>query len=277
MKPIIDISSWQNPRRKCGIYQIKNTVTGDYYLGSSNDIRKRIWQHRNDLVNNKHHSPHLQRSYNKYGEGAFEFTTILLCDVEHKLHLEQGLLDLLHPVYNVAKNAAASAQGTHHSAETRAKISEGNKGKKCSEETKRRMSAATSGENNPNYGKHLPMETKAKLSAVLMGRVASEETREKMSLAMIGNTNSKGNVLTDIHKQRIANSNTGKKRSEETKRKIGLSKTGNTYRRGVKLSDETREKLSLSHLGNVPSEETRAKMSIAQKVRWQNRKAIGVN
>ena len=50
-----------------------------------------------------------------------------------------------------------------------------NKGKKCSEETRRKQREAKKGEKNPMYGKHL-----------------SEETRRKLREAAKGNTNTKG-------------------------------------------------------------------------------------
>jgi len=277
-----------------GVYVIENTINGQRYVGSSSNVYKRWNGHQYALQKGIHHSQHLQLSWNKYGKESFLFKPLLWCDEKSLFLYEQTCIDVMRPEYNIAACAEASMRGVVFSEEHKAKIgascsiahkgkhlteehkrniSEANKGKLRTEETKRRMSEAQSGANNANYGKHLTVETKAKLSETLTGRVMSEESKRKISQAMIGNINSTGNVLTDIHKQRIGNSNRGKKRSEETKRNIGLSKVGNTYRRGVELSAETIEKLRLSHLGNTPSDETRAKMSEAQKVRWQIRKA----
>ena len=61
--------------------------------------------------------------------------------------------------------------GKHHSNETKLKISESkkgmtawNKGKRMSDESRRKLSVALSGENHPNYGKHLSEETRRKIS-----------------------------------------------------------------------------------------------------------------
>lgn len=88
-----------------------------------------------------------------------------------------------------------------------------NTGKKCSEETCAKISAA-------QIGKHLTEETKAKLSAAHKGKKHSEETRAKMSKAQ-----------------------TGKKHSEETRNKLSAAN------KGKKLSEETRAKVSASRIG----------------------------
>ena len=74
------------------------------------------------------------------------------------------------------------------------------KGKKFSEEHKKKMSEAMKGkqvgENNPMYGKRHSEETRNKLSEANKGKHLSEETKKKMSEAQkgkhIGNTASKG-------------------------------------------------------------------------------------
>lgn len=57
-----------------------------------------------------------------------------------------------------------------HSETTKAKISCGNKGKLVTDETRKRMSIATSGTKNPNYGRHHSEETKRKISEARMRR-----------------------------------------------------------------------------------------------------------
>ena len=109
--------------KQCGIYKILNIITKDYYLGSSSNIQKRAYRHRNELASNTCPNSHLQNAWNKYGADNFEFSTILLCDVEHKLYFEQGFIDLFKPAYNKAQNATASFQGLHHTEETKRKMS----------------------------------------------------------------------------------------------------------------------------------------------------------
>ena len=140
-----------------------------------------------------------------------------------------------------AKISAArkGKKGKPHSEESKAKISAANKGKKgkpLSEEHKAKISAA-------NKGKPLSEETKAKLSASLKGREFSEETRAKLSAAR-----------------------KGKPLSEETKAKLSASLKDNIpWNKGRKLSEEHKAKLSASLKGREFSEETRAKLSAARK------------
>ena len=121
-----------------------------------------------------------------------------------------------------------------------------------SEETKRKISLAISGENNPNYGKH-----------------TSEETRQKISEALSGSKH-------PMHGKRgQAHYNYGKKHSEETKRKISLATSGENnpnYGKcgekscwfGKEHSEETKEKMSNSQKGHKVSEETKIKMREAK-------------
>lgn len=56
-----------------GIYKIVNTKNGKFYVGSSKNIIRRFGIHRSALRNKRHHSPYLQRSWNKHGEKTFKF------------------------------------------------------------------------------------------------------------------------------------------------------------------------------------------------------------
>ena len=58
------------------IYKITNKENNKIYIGSSFNIEKRKNAHFNALRNGKHHSIHLQRAYNNYGEKAFVFTVV---------------------------------------------------------------------------------------------------------------------------------------------------------------------------------------------------------
>lgn len=81
------------------------------------------------------------------------------------------------------------------------------KGRKCSEETKAKMSAAKAGKNHPNYGKKLSDEVKAKISASNAGE----------------NNPNYGNKYSDEIKDKISKTHLGKKRSDETKAKIAAN------------------------------------------------------
>jgi group I intron endonuclease len=56
-----------------GIYKIVNQINGNFYVGSSKNIRRRWKEHLQKLKSNNHQNILLQRSWNKYGENNFRF------------------------------------------------------------------------------------------------------------------------------------------------------------------------------------------------------------
>lgn len=63
-----------------GIYGIKNSVTGEYYIGSAVDIDKRWRIHLQELKNKCHHSDKLQTAWDKFGNKKFSLEIIEVID-----------------------------------------------------------------------------------------------------------------------------------------------------------------------------------------------------
>lgn len=112
-----------------GIYQIKNTVNGKIYIGSSCNIKQRWRRHKKDLRKNIHHSCYLQRAYNKYGVASFEYSLLICCSKTDLLFFEQRFLNIYKPEYNMCLSAN-SPLGRIMSLETRQKISKSSLGNK---------------------------------------------------------------------------------------------------------------------------------------------------
>jgi len=75
INPFEDLrSDYENSN--CGIYKITNLENGKVYIGQSTDIKSRWNNHKIELRNNDHRNSHLQNSFNKYGEEAFEFRVL---------------------------------------------------------------------------------------------------------------------------------------------------------------------------------------------------------
>jgi hypothetical protein len=103
-----------------GVYQIKNTVNGKRYIGSTKSFSARFQQHRYALERNTHHSKKLQNAWNKYGSCAFVFEKVLVCSAENLLDYEQRLLDGYESASQKGYNqlcTAGSRQGTPHDEE----------------------------------------------------------------------------------------------------------------------------------------------------------------
>jgi group I intron endonuclease len=217
-----------------GIYGIKNLITGRIYVGSSNNIKGRWSYHKNYLRNNKHDSLYLQNSWNKHGEKAFKFFIIEECSEELLFEKEQFWFNYYKEnglVYNQRE------------------IIESNKGVKCSEETKRKISESHRGkywgERNPFYGKKHSEETKRKISEANTGKMRSEEEKKR-----IGKMH-KGVKFSEEHKKKIVEARKGFKHSEETKQKL------REINLGKKHSEETKKKMSETHKSKKLNEESK--------------------
>ncbi len=200
-----------------GIYALRNTVSGGFYIGSSTNIPARLRNHRSTLTRGVHDNPRLQASWNKYGPAAFVFEPICFSEPADVLATEQRLLDKLvsHPrCYNLAtlvnggapvpesRQRMREAQlGRKHPPEVRAKIAAGNRQPK-SPEARARMSAAKKGRPSPHTGKRMSDEGRANIRAGAVGRKRppgkphTAESRAKMSAAKMGNTHALGHTLS---------------------------------------------------------------------------------
>jgi len=134
-----------------GIYKITNNVNGKFYIGSSNNIKRRWRHHKSMLKNGKHTSIHLQRAYDKYGLPAFSFEIIKEVEEKDLLNEEQKMLDFLNPFgkigYNICETAGNPMLGKNHT-----------------EEVKQLLSERLSGENHPHFGKPVSKEWRRKIS-----------------------------------------------------------------------------------------------------------------
>jgi len=247
---------------KSGIYLIKNIKNNKVYIGSAVNIDKRWSQHKHYLKEGKHHSEHLQKAWNKYGEQSFTFDIIEeVSNPEHLLAYEQVYLDYYKSYeddrgYNICK-VAGSPLGVKHSEETRKKMSEASRN--ISEETRKKRSVALTGRKHTEQSKrkiseakrNISEETRKKISEAAKDRMSSKEARKKISEALTGRK------LSQETKKKISQANIGKKLSEEHKKK--LSEVNKN------MSEETKQKLRKANIGKKLSEEHKKKLSEAKK------------
>lgn len=105
-----------------GVYEIRCIRNGRRYIGSAVNITARWRLHYTQLQANKHHSMHLQRAWNKYGEAGFIFRVIESCKELTAVSREQHYIDTLNPEFNSRPNAG-SQLGFKHSEDSRKKMS----------------------------------------------------------------------------------------------------------------------------------------------------------
>lgn len=82
------------------VYKIVNKVTGDSYVGSSNDVIRRWAQHKYPSVWKAQPNNPLYMGMQKYGLNAFRFQILAPVVPEHLKEVEQELIEMLHPTYN---------------------------------------------------------------------------------------------------------------------------------------------------------------------------------
>jgi hypothetical protein len=99
----------------CGVYKITDIKTGDYYIGSSKNLRVRKNQHYSDMRCGRHTNSHLQRVYNKGRDLSFE--VYIYTRPEDRFIYEQRCLDILKPELNKTLDALAPMDGKNHSKE----------------------------------------------------------------------------------------------------------------------------------------------------------------
>ena len=227
----------------CGIYQIRNVITGYCLVGQSTRLKKRPGEHWRKLKNNEHNNYHLQNSYNKHGKECFVFEILIYCHKKYLTYYEQFFVDKyvdLNISYNICRECVDNCKGIKRSNKTRSRMSKASKNRPpITEETRKNMSIAA--KNKPPMSE----ETCKKISEANKKRTHSEETKNKMSDARKGEKNPNyGKRGKDMPMW-------GKHHSEKTKNNISKSKKGqipwNKGKTGV-YSKETRKRMSESHV-----------------------------
>jgi group I intron endonuclease len=81
-----------------GIYKITNTITGDFYIGSSKNIKNRWFTHRAPSTWSRYSNSRMYQDMAKYGIDNFIIEVI---EETNSLHSrEQYYIDILKPSYN---------------------------------------------------------------------------------------------------------------------------------------------------------------------------------
>jgi hypothetical protein len=196
-----------------GIYKIINKINGKYYVGSSDNIKRRWYNHKIELNKNQHNNKYLQRAWNKYGENNFDFIIVESVNDDDLLNIEQKYLNIINNnrniSYNISTDSKSPMKGNHHSEESKEKIRICSTGRKHSLQSKLKISMSKKGIKNPKLGRNMSEKNNP-----MYGKHHSNESKEKSRISHLGKYDG------------IKNPNYGKKHSYITKQKISEALKG---------------------------------------------------
>lgn len=184
---------------KGGIYKLRNTLNGRFYIGSTRRFKERWTQHLKQLENGKHHNQFLLNDYRKCGTDVFEIVVLEIVVGEKELRLarEQNFLDQLYDnqqkCYNLSPYAKSPDGVKQKERVILDKANWGMSGKTHSNDSKAKMSIAKIGKKTGSehhmFGKHHTEEAKQKNALAhigaknsMFGRRQSKESNEKRRL-----------------------------------------------------------------------------------------------
>lgn len=171
-----------------------------YYVGQTNNLKERFWDHKHCMAKGKKNYRYNKARKLESKGHPLELVVIDTAETREELsELE---------IYYIAKfrslgiklcnvtdggDLPPSRKGVKFSKEHRKNISKAKKGIKpsFSEEQRRKISVATSGKNHWSYNKKFSGDHKKKLSIARRRRVITDETRKKTSNTSTGRINIK--------------------------------------------------------------------------------------
>jgi len=192
------------------LYCISNNLSGKCYNGIASDPDDR-WRRHLRAVNCNNHRQSIHRAMLKHGVDAFTFSIIATSPTwADGLATERSLIAQYDAKRN-GYNSTDGGEGMHglvHSAATRALIGSLSRGRKASEETRKKLSEMRTGMARPPTS----METRAKISATLTGRKLPPFTEAHRAALSVWHKGQKRKPLSEEHRAKISKVWKGKKR-----------------------------------------------------------------
>jgi group I intron endonuclease len=172
---------------KLVIYKFTNLMNGKCYIGKTNNIKRRIKRHLNDIKSSK---TYFHKALLKYGIDNFHINIVCICDDFNQLnemefhYIKQYKSRQYENGYNLTDGGEGSI-GYIPTNETRQKISKSLKNRKFTKEWKQKISESKKRNyvktEHPNYGKKLSIEVRQKISKSHKGKKVSTATKKKIS------------------------------------------------------------------------------------------------
>lgn len=233
------------------IYIYENLVNGKVYIGQSYNLAQRDKDHISDTKNMP-----IDRAITKHGRANFSLH--IITSVETYDQADDAEIEWIararevfgkENVYNISNGGNSySMRGRRHTDETKKKMSESSKGQ-------------------------IPW---------MLGKKHTEETRKQMSESHMGNQDRLGIPHSEESKKKISESNKGKipwnvgiPQTDEAKEKNRQANLGRlAWNKSIQQTEETKEKIRQANLGKRHSEESKLKMSLSQMRNTKGRKDI---
>ncbi len=277
------------------VYEILDIVEWKRYFGKTGNPKQRWNAHLRAARKETDKGRCLiHKAIREKGEQNFQFIVLLSFQTEREaLNKEVELIATFKTNQNrhgdqFGYNATDGGEGTSGrkcSEETKKKIGQVHRGKKVSVETKRKISEVQKGkrlsashkrkilEGRIKSGYRHSDETKKKIGQSHKGKHVSVETRQKLSIARKGKS---GKPMSDENKRKLIQARTGTKHSEASKQKMSLAHIGKKFAeealKNMKLAAQKRAanpeigaKISRALTGIKRSEETKQKCSLARR------------
>ena len=87
-------------KKICIVYKFTNTVTGDFYIGSRNNIKKSLANHKYQSVWISIPNDKMYQDIQKYGDDNFDLEVLEVVEPEQLKEVEQQFIETLKPTYN---------------------------------------------------------------------------------------------------------------------------------------------------------------------------------
>ena len=83
-----------------GVYKITNTITGDFYIGSSKDVKQRWRSHKKPSTWKRCKNNPMYLDFQKFGVNNFVFEILAEAEEGSLKEAEQQFIEKLKPTYN---------------------------------------------------------------------------------------------------------------------------------------------------------------------------------
>lgn len=113
-------------KKICAVYKITNTITGEFYIGSSNNVKRRWESHKWPSRWKRYTNNPMYQDMQKYGLEKFVFEILAEVEEASLKEVEQQFIETLKPTYN---SCNAKGLDIERFKETKKEYQKSNKGK----------------------------------------------------------------------------------------------------------------------------------------------------